>query len=89
MNLTDALATATANGWNDDSRYTPSTVAHQVSAERDGFLASVTVAVSGVIKWNVAHLDGAARSRRGVAPSVDTAMAACENAISAATGTLF
>lgn len=89
MDLTEALTKATAAGWNDDSRYTPSTVAHQVSAVRDGFLASVTVAVSGTIKWNVAHLTGHARSRRGQAASMDAAMAACDNAVAAATGTLF
>lgn len=89
MNLTDALAKATANGWADDSRWTPSHVSAQVSTEREGFLASVTVRTTGAINWNVLSTTGEVKSQRGFAATVEAALDACESAVRTATGTLF
>jgi hypothetical protein len=89
MNLDDALAKATANGWSDDSAWTRSTVAAQVSTERDGFLASVVVGVNGVIRWGVSSLDGKTRYQRGLAKSFDAALDACNDSITTSSGTLF
>lgn len=89
MDLATALATATAHGWSDDSAWTRSTVACQVSTQRDGLLAGVTVDTSGLIRWSVSPTEGPGTRRRGTAESIPAAMAACEDAILSLSGTLF
>ena len=89
MNLNDALAKAATNGWSDDSAWTPSSVAHQVSVERDGFLAAVTVHVNGTIRWGVQSLTGQHCSQRGTADTIDAALDACANSVATSKGTLF
>ena len=89
MELSDALAKATANGWSDDTRYSPSNVAGQISTVRDGVLASVSIRQDGAIKWTVCTLDGTAGSEQGDASSVDEALAAAECSLLAVAGTLF
>lgn len=89
MKMADALAQATAHGWQDQSRYTRSTIAEQVSRVTDSFLSTVTVLADGNVQWSVLHLDNAERTQRGTAPSTDAALVACENSIAALTHTLF
>lgn len=89
MDFATAIATATAHGWSDDSRWARSALSHQISVERDGFLASVQVHRTGKVAWNVLSAEGTGHAQRGTAANVDAALRACDEAILAATGALF
>lgn len=89
MNLADALTTATAHGWSDDSAYTRQSIEQQASTERDGLVASIALYVGGVIRWNVFNPDNRKQSSTGTAASPEAAAQACNNAFSTLTGTLF
>lgn len=89
MRFSDAIDLAVSHGWSDDSRYLPSNVESQVSTLRDGFLAAVVVPVVGKVKWNVIPQTETVRGQRGTAETVEAAMRACDDAISALAGALF
>ena len=89
MNLDTILATATTNGWSDDSEFTRATITSQIGARIDGWLATVKVMVSGEVAWGVVPTDADGRTTRGTATTIDDAMRACHEAVSAGNGTLF
>lgn len=89
MDLNTTLALATANGWSDDSQWTRSTIESQISTVIDGWLATVKVLTTGAIMWGIHDESRQARSHRGTASDIETAMKACREAIAANTGALF
>lgn len=76
-------------GWEDYSKWSPSTIRHHFTLTRDRLLATITVSTQGIIKWSVVAPDGDARSQRGPATSIENALASCMNTMGEVTGTLF
>lgn len=91
--IDDAITRATAHGWTDDTRWTPNKIAHQISTVTHGILAAVRVHTDGTINWRVTRHDDTAPTlplqRHGDAPNVAAAIAACDQTVTAALGTLF
>jgi hypothetical protein len=89
MKMAQALATAAEQGWQDDSQWTRSTVAEQVSRVNGRLLSAITVLTDGTIRWGVSHLDRKVQAQSGNATSPEAAIRACDERLASITGTLF
>ena len=59
MKVTDAIATAVANGWSDDSRWAPKDLQASLTRVEGTQIAGISIYRTGKIRWAVQPAPGA------------------------------